>query len=255
MESNSSLHTVVHGKENHCWVWGRLGAQGQHRLICFGVTLCHVSFNQTSIWIKEREKKQQCLAGYFLWHIKLHFMVCNLRYIGHCFCQFTAFAWHVFLKLPMFVHLSPSHFFCPKAFIALFIVVNEYFCAVGSRRIPREPIKTQNNRLTFTHEIDWFMEFNDVQVSIESSGNLNGYMLLCMRHSTCFQRRSLKVAWKLLVMFLLPLIAQRLVFKGPPPAALFHVEGKKKIRQSYRENIRILCNFVWLNLNENGHSK
>lgn len=152
--------------------------------------------------------------------IKLHFIVCCLCYIGHCFCQFSAFPWHMLLELPVFVHLNPLHIHCPKAFIALLIVVNEYFWTVGSRRTRREPMQTHNIASKCINEIDWLMKFNDIHVWIEFSGNSNGYRLLCMRHSTCFQRRSLMVAGKLLVVFLLPLIAQCLVFKRPPPAAL-----------------------------------
>lgn len=96
--------TVVHGEENHGWVWGGLGAQGQQRLICSGVTLRHLSSNQTSIWIKEKNKNNWagcfCFFVFLTTGIKLNFIVCYSCYIGHCFLSIFCFSLaHVFRSL------------------------------------------------------------------------------------------------------------------------------------------------------------
>lgn len=71
--------------------------------------------------------------------------------------------------------------------------------------------------------------------------------------STCFQWRSLRLVWKLLVVFLLSLIAQCLVFKCPPPAALQSICVKKTNKKKPSDIIAVLFLmlylWVWLKCN------
>lgn len=80
--------TVVHGEENHGRVWGGLGAQGQQRLICSGVTLRHLSSNQTSIWIKEKNNNW---AGCFCFF--------NDSYQTAFYCVLFVLYWSLFLSI------------------------------------------------------------------------------------------------------------------------------------------------------------
>lgn len=114
--------TVVHGEENHGWVWGGLGAQGQQRLICFGVTLRHLSSNQTSIWIKEK-KKNNNWAGCFCffndrYQTEFYCVLFMLYWSLFFFNQFSAFPWHMFLEAYVcpfkpIAHLLSEGIYCP----------------------------------------------------------------------------------------------------------------------------------------------